>query len=597
MKFALVGKNINYSISPEIHQEIFKKNQQDTSYGSLTYDIINCNNEEEFKKVLKDLKDGIYKGLNITTPFKEIALKYIENYNDFDVHYNSCNTLVSNGQEIFGFNTDIYGFEMMLKEYNLQDKKTFLIIGSGGAAKSCAYSLKQMGKTVLILTRQLSNAWTTEFSFYDYETFNNTDVQCDALDVIINATVLGGPNYIEKFPEIKYGTFENATFVDLNYKPEQTLFLKKGFDSHLNGMPMLFYQAFKAQEIFLKFHVYKNYHFILHEEYYKNDYLGSKYPFKIFAYSHEKEMILTVKSYPKGVYFNKDEVRKYLSRRRPHSQFETKRAEKDDIFILKGFNKEQISTGEDIIICCKNEDIIPRDYEFSQAFNRPGHADLVKEKVFNKPWLKYITQSGGGPFSGRITVLFVLYGVLMKFLNKNIEVSTQIIKIANDDVSMLSHEELENYIKKLDASDSFGAIIRLKAVNVKKGLGDIYFNRITQNVATFLLAIPGCRGLTFGDSLVLSSKGSMYNDLYKSDDMTITNHQAGINGGITNGNDLIVDVFLRPIASITRPQQTYNKQKKMMDTLVIPGRHDKFYVKRALVIYELMLLSAIINQG
>ncbi|MFY9378955.1 MAG: chorismate synthase, partial [Acutalibacteraceae bacterium] len=136
--------------------------------------------------------------------------------------------------------------------------------------------------------------------------------------------------------------------------------------------------------------------------------------------------------------------------------------------------------------------------------------------------------------------------------------------------------------------DSIGAVIKLTIKNVEAGLGEPFFGGVESVLSSILYSVPAVKGVSFGVGFKgVKMLGSEYNDIYVNEEgKTLTNNSGGINGGITNGNDLIVNVFVRPASSIKIEQETFNFKTNKMDKLKIKGRHDSFIAKRVMVVLE-----------
>ena len=159
--------------------------------------------------------------------------------------------------------------------------------------------------------------------------------------------------------------------------------------------------------------------------------------------------------------------------------------------------------------------------------------------------------------------------------------------------------KLDDYIKKIEAQkDSVGGIIKVVVTNVQLGIGGPLFDRLTAKIAQTVLAIPGTKGIEFGAGFEASNLlGSEFNDLIIDEfGTTKTNNSGGFNGGITNGNDLVIRVSFRPPSSIGLPQSSYSFKSNKIENLTIKGRHDVSYVRRALVIVENMIALAILDE-
>lgn len=307
---------------------------------------------------------------------------------------------------------------------------------------------------------------------------------------------------------------------------------------------------------------------------------------KIKGKSHSKELKLTLSNYPKGIKFDKDFFEQELKRRRPTTFYETKRKEEDKYFIISGF-KNNISDGNDINIVFENNNINKDDYIKFKDQPRPGHTDFISYLIKNK------IEDGSGIFSGRMTVLFVAAGALAK-LATNYTYKSSIKNVSG----LKKINNLNKYLKKIGKKkDSAGAKIEIIVDNVSYGLGSPLFDKATSIISYMLFSVPGVKGVYFGNDFILNNlKGSNYNDLYiNKEGKTLTNNQGGFSGGITNGNPLIINVYLRPASSIGIMQKTYNLKTNKLEKLIINGRHDTFYQKRAIVVLESVIALSLLD--
>ncbi len=242
--FGLVGKNIDYSFSRAYFSKKFEKeNLNQHSY--INFDI---NTIEDFENILS--KNPNICGLNVTIPYKEAVIPYLDKIDKKALKIGAVNTIkfTKKGQYI-GYNTDWYGFKKALQPYLKKHHKKALILGTGGASKAIAYTLKKSGIKFNYVSRQLSKQ-----AKYSYNTLSESDVNKHTL--IINTTPLGTFPNIDEAPKIPYYAItEKHVVFDLVYNPIETKFLKLAKEQRattLNGMPMLEYQAEKAWKIWNK---------------------------------------------------------------------------------------------------------------------------------------------------------------------------------------------------------------------------------------------------------------------------------------------------------------------------------------------------------
>ena len=241
-RFGLIGKNISYSFSKNYFTEKFKLlDLKQSEY--VNYDLEKI--EDFSKSVLAD-KD-ILGGLNVTIPYKERIMPYLDEIDDEARSIGAVNTIkiLSNGM-LRGYNTDAYGFETSLKSCWKGDEKGALILGTGGASKAIAYVLHQLDIPFLFVSRTKSDAQTIAYQDVD-------ESQLLEHELIINCSPLGTYPDIDAKPDLPYEFLtERHLLFDLIYNPELTAFLKMGLESGAivkNGSDMLKHQADRAWEI------------------------------------------------------------------------------------------------------------------------------------------------------------------------------------------------------------------------------------------------------------------------------------------------------------------------------------------------------------
>ncbi len=263
-----------------------------------------------------------------------------------------------------------------------------------------------------------------------------------------------------------------------------------------------------------------------------------------------------------------------LTRRSSGAPGTTTRHEDDIPEILSGVTDEK-TTGETIEIRFSNRDIRPADYSNPLHF-RPSHADRTT-------FCKYGTHAtGGGMASGRMTVALVAAGVIAKKLLPETRFNTK--TEVHGDVAQIAAEK-----------DSIGGTIECRVNGLLTGLGEPFFDSVESIVSHLLFSIPAVKGVEFGDGFAVADRrGSENNDLIVDPEgRTATNHDGGINGGITNGNELVVRVAIKPTPSIGLSQMTFNAATGRVEELTIRGRHDACIALRAGVVVEACVAIAL----
>jgi shikimate dehydrogenase len=242
-KFGLIGKDISYSFSKKYFTEKFAQDlYEDCSYEN--FDILNI---EDFPSILKNNPN--LKGLNVTIPYKESIIPYLDTVSDKAFQIGAVNVIrFTKKGNLKGYNSDWFGFKKSLEPLLQAHHKKALILGTGGAAKAVAFALEQLGITYSFVSRE-ANPNTIDYSLINATTFDNHQI-------IINCTPVGTSPNTKEFPPIPYTYFSNQHIAfDLIYNPEETEFLKKAKKQGAiikNGYEMLVYQAEKAWKIWNK---------------------------------------------------------------------------------------------------------------------------------------------------------------------------------------------------------------------------------------------------------------------------------------------------------------------------------------------------------
>jgi chorismate synthase len=255
----------------------------------------------------------------------------------------------------------------------------------------------------------------------------------------------------------------------------------------------------------------------------------------------------------------------------------TPRQEADYPFFKSGlFNGK--TTGFPITILFENNNTRSEDYQKQRSFPRPGHADWVAHQKFggNEDY------RGGGHFSARLTTAWVAAGAIAKKLMTQISISAAVTEV-NGETDL--EKGLQNAI---DAKDSVGGIVECKVTGVPVGLGEPYFDSLESLLAHAMFSIPAVKGVEFGTGFAAAKMfGSQHNDVIENmEGKTTTNHAGGIVGGISNGNELVFRIAIKPTSSTPKEQQSLNWETGNIENFSIKGRHDLCVALRAPVIVE-----------
>lgn len=341
--------------------------------------------------------------------------------------------------------------------------------------------------------------------------------------------------------------------------------------------------------------------------------LGHKLRVTVFGQSHAKAIGCVVEGLPAGFRPDMDRVAAFMARRAPgRDPWSTKRKEADAPEILSGMVDGALC-GAPLSAVIYNSDQHSKDYEGLRRTPRPSHADYTA-------WVKYGESydiRGGGQFSGRLTAPLCFAGALALQLleQRGITVAGHIAAIAGveDEATDFARVERSALLalsekpfpvfsdsageamqQAVEAArweaDSVGGVIRCFALGLPAGIGEPMFDGVENRLAAALFGIPAVRGVSFGDGFAAAGmRGSQHNDPFITDGKTVstrTNHAGGILGGITTGMPLVVNVAVKPTASIGRKQDTVDLQEMTNTTLTVHGRHDPCIVPRALPVAE-----------
>lgn len=334
---------------------------------------------------------------------------------------------------------------------------------------------------------------------------------------------------------------------------------------------------------------------------------GHSVSMTLFGESHGPEIGAVLDGLAPGIPVDEAFIRHQLSLRRPYGKISTPRVEADDFRIVSGVFEGK-TTGTPLCILIPNENTKSKDYQ--KELPRPGHADYTAECKYHG----FQDHRGGGHFSGRITAAVVAAGaILLSVLEqKGIRIGTHIASVAG--IQDRELENLEQDIKTLgempfpvlceDAAsqmrraieraaaegDSVGGILETAVTGLPKGVGEPWFDTVEGMLAHALFGIPAVKGVEFGAGFAFAQmRGSQANDgfcLQEGEIATLTNHNGGINGGITNGMPLRFRCVIKPTPSIFKTQRSVSMFDMSEQELTLQGRHDPCIVHRARVVVD-----------
>ncbi len=308
---------------------------------------------------------------------------------------------------------------------------------------------------------------------------------------------------------------------------------------------------------------------------------GRLFRVSIFGESHGQSVGVLIDGVPAGIEINEEDFNADLLRRKASGLGTTPRIEEDKPIIESGvFNSK--TTGAPILIRFLNQNIRSKDYSNLVTHPRPGHADLtgrIKYKGYND-------YRGGGAFSGRLTLGIVAAGVVAKKILP-LKYETQIVSLHGNTNKDEFESEIKNAIEK---KDSIGGVVSIKISEVPAGLGEPYFDSVESVLSHLLFSVGGVKGVEFGIGFEGANLyGSEFNDMIiDNEGRTKTNNNGGVNGGISNGNDIEIRVMMKPTPSVGVSQDTFNFEKGCVSALEINGRHDVAIILRGQVVLEAM---------
>ncbi|HUR65854.1 MAG TPA: chorismate synthase [Chitinophagaceae bacterium] len=305
---------------------------------------------------------------------------------------------------------------------------------------------------------------------------------------------------------------------------------------------------------------------------------GRIFRISIFGESHGESVGVVIDGCPAGLSLTANDFLPDLERRKGGTQKGTTPRQEEDLPIFKSGIFNDITTGAPITILFENKNVRSSDYEKQKAVPRPGHADFVARKKFGG----YEDFRGSGHFSGRLTVALVAAGVIAKKLLGQVKIDSKILEIGGE-------TDLDQGLQKaINAKDSIGGIIECRVAGLPAGLGEPFFDSAESLISHIVFAIPAVRGIEFGTGFAAAKMfGSEHNDaIGNMEGVTRTNNAGGIVGGLTNGNELVFRIAIKPTSSTPKEQTTLNWETEKIETVSVKGRHDLCIALRVPVILE-----------
>jgi chorismate synthase len=314
---------------------------------------------------------------------------------------------------------------------------------------------------------------------------------------------------------------------------------------------------------------------------------GRIFRISIFGESHGESVGIVVDGCPAGLPLTIDDFLPDLERRKGGTQKGTTPRQEEDLPIFKSGIFNNKATGAPITILFENKNVRSGDYEKQRDVPRPGHADFVAHKKF----AGFEDYRGSGHFSGRLTVALVAAGVIAKKVLGLAKTSPQTppINITSKILEIGGEPDLDKGLQKaIEEKDSIGGIIECRATGLPIGLGEPFFDSVESVLSHIVFAIPAVRGIEFGTGFAAARMfGSQHNDpIADMEGKTRTNHAGGVVGGLTNGNELVFRIAIKPTSSTPKEQNTLNWHTGIVELASVKGRHDLCIALRVPAILE-----------
>jgi len=322
------------------------------------------------------------------------------------------------------------------------------------------------------------------------------------------------------------------------------------------------------------------------------NHFGKQFSVSIFGESHGESVGVVIDGCPAGMPLAVADFVEDTERRKGGMQKGTTPRQEEDLPIFKSGVFNGMTTGAPLTLLFENKNTRSGDYEKQRAVPRPGHADFVANRKFGG----FEDYRGGGHFSGRLTLCLVAAGVVAKKILQNVKVISTIKSIGGE-------QDIEKGLQRaIEQKDSVGGIVECTVTGLPLGLGEPFFDSVESLISHAVFSIPAVRGIEFGTGFKAANMfGLEHNDAIENKEgKTVTNHAGGVIGGITNGNELVFRIAIKPTSSTPKEQLTYNWETDNMEAFSVRGRHDLCIALRvppvleattAIVLADLMLIS------
>lgn len=350
--------------------------------------------------------------------------------------------------------------------------------------------------------------------------------------------------------------------------------------------------------------------------------IGTNISLTLFGESHGEAIGVVLDGLPAGFKIDLDRIKSDMNKRKAKGRISTQRHEGDEVHIVSGFFEGK-TTGSPLTILIENTNTRSSDYTKTHGRLRPGHADFTAFEKYHG----FQDYRGGGHFSGRLTAPIVAAGSICHqileangvllgshleqlytlhddvFSNDIETLNQQINEVNQKDFSTLDPEvgdQMKALIEKVaNEGDSLGGIVETAITGLPTGLGEPAFDSVESVLSHLLFSVPAVKGVSFGLGFGFAGvKGSTANDDFHYEDGTIstlTNHNAGINGGITNGMPIIIHTVVKPTPSIYKKQASVDYLTKENVILQIQGRHDPCVIHRARIVIDSMVSFGLLD--
>lgn len=344
-----------------------------------------------------------------------------------------------------------------------------------------------------------------------------------------------------------------------------------------------------------------------------NNTIGNLITLTVFGESHGPAIGGVLDGLPPGLAVDEAYIASQMDLRRAVGKISTGRHEADVPKFLSGV-KNGRTEGTPMAFMIRNSDVKRSDYDMLAETARPSHADYTGHVKYSG----FQDASGGGHFSGRLTAVITAAGAILRqaLEQKGILIGTHIRSLHGIEDDPFLQNELVQQIRALNAKDfavlneetgkqmiaeiehaaslhdSLGGILETAVSGLPAGIGEPMFDSLESRLSHALFSIPAVKGVEFGSGWELAQMyGSEANDAFGVEDgqvITLTNHNGGINGGISNGMPVLFRTVIKPTPSIARSQKTVNFRTMEETEITIKGRHDPAIVHRARVVQDTM---------